>query len=113
MEQCSSEYTALYKSKICNGDSCIDLTGGFGIDSFFISKSFKNTIHCEKDLELQFIAQHNFEYLQAKVESHFTDGIEYLKHTNQIFDLIYIDFMPLWLNRKFQNVFPYFGRSDG
>ena len=91
MEQCSSEHTALYKSIICNGESCIDLTGGLGIDSFFISKSFKNTIHCEKDLELQFIAQHNFECLQAKVESNFTDGIEYLKHTNQIFDLIYID----------------------
>ena len=24
MEQCSSEHTALYKSKICNGESCID-----------------------------------------------------------------------------------------
>ena len=91
MEQCSSEHTALYKSKICTGECCIDLTGGLGIDSFFISKSFKKTIHCEKNLELQFIAQHNFECLQAKVESHFTDGIEYLKHTNQIFDLIYID----------------------
>ena len=91
MEQCSSEHTALYKSKICNGESFIDLTGGLGIDSFFISKSFKNTIHCEKDLELQFIAQHNFECLQSKVESNFTDGIEYLQHTNQIFDLIYID----------------------
>ena len=91
MEQCSSEYTALYKSKICNGDSCIDLTGGFGIDSFFISKSFKNTIHCEKELELQFIVQHNFKYLNAKVESYLTDGIEYLKHTSQSFDLIYID----------------------
>ena len=91
MEQCSSEHTASYKSIICNGESCIDLTGGLGIDSFFISKSFKNTIHCEKDLELQFIAQHNFECLQAKVESHLSDGIEYLKHTNQSFDLIYID----------------------
>ncbi len=91
MEQCSSEHTAIYKSKICTGESFIDLTGGFGIDSFFISKSFKKTIHCEKDLELQFIAQHNFECLQAKVESHFTDGIEYLKHTNHRFDLIYID----------------------
>ncbi len=91
IEQSSSENTALYKSKICSGESCIDLTGGLGIDSFFISKSFKNTIHCEKDLELQFIAQHNFKCLQAKVESHFTDGIEYLKHTNQSFDLIYVD----------------------
>jgi len=91
MEQCSSEHTALYKSKICNGESCIDLTGGFGIDCFFISKSFKKTIHCEKDLELQFIARHNFKCLKAKVESRFIDGIEFLKHTNQKFDLIYID----------------------
>ena len=91
MEQCSSEHTALYKSKICNGESFIDLTGGLGIDSFFISKSFKNTIHCEKDFELQFIAQHNFECLQAKVESHFIDGIEFLKNTKQNFDLIYVD----------------------
>ena len=91
MEQCSSEHTALYKSKICTGESCIDLTGGLGIDSYFLSKSFKNTIHCEKDLELQFIAQHNLECLHAKVESYPADGIECLKHTNLNFDLIYID----------------------
>src|SRR5690554_3579572 len=32
VEQTSSETTALYKSKLIQGKSIIDLTGGFGVD---------------------------------------------------------------------------------
>jgi len=91
IEQCSSELTAKYKSQITKGDLCIDLTGGLGIDSFFISQSFKHTTHCEKDQELQFIAEKNFTTLEAKIESIHTDGIAYLKTNNNSYDLIYID----------------------
>ncbi len=91
MEQCSSEFTAKYKSTLVKGKSFIDLTGGFGVDSFFISKSFEGGIHCEMDTELQYIVQHNFKQLSADIHSIKTDGIDYLNTSNDKFDLIYID----------------------
>ena len=41
LEQSSSEKTALYKSEILKGDKFIDLTSGFGIDAYYLSKNFK------------------------------------------------------------------------
>ena len=38
VEQTSSEITAEYKAGIVNGKSLVDLTGGFGVDSYFFSK---------------------------------------------------------------------------
>ena len=42
LEQTSSEITAIYKSSLVFGDSLIDLTGGFGVDDFFFSKTIKH-----------------------------------------------------------------------
>ena len=52
LEQTSSEVTAQYKSRLVNGNSCIDITGGFGIDSYYFSKNFKEVVHCEINSEL-------------------------------------------------------------
>ena len=38
IEQTSSEVTASYKSGIVSGKSILDLTGGFGVDSYYFSK---------------------------------------------------------------------------
>jgi hypothetical protein len=38
IEQTSSEITANYKTKLIDGESIIDLTGGFGVDCFYFSK---------------------------------------------------------------------------
>ena len=38
IEQTSSEKTALYKSAMVEGELLIDLSGGFGVDSFYFSK---------------------------------------------------------------------------
>ena len=38
MEQCSSEETAIYKNQLVSGKNLLDLTGGFGIDSYYFSK---------------------------------------------------------------------------
>ena len=92
IEQTSSELTAEYKSTIVKGRSIIDLTGGFGIDTFFFSKYFDNVIHCEIDSNLSEIAKHNFNVLGANNISSITEnGIDYLKSSKTKFDLIYID----------------------
>ena len=92
IEQCSSEMAAGYKARIVSGKTLIDLTGGFGIDSYFFSKKIEQVFHCEIDGNLSQIAAHNFEILRAEnIDVIQTNGIEYLTKSNQIYDWIYLD----------------------
>ena len=91
MEQCSSEETAKYKSTIINSGSGIDLTGGFGIDTHFLSKQSKSLIYCERNEDLALIVSHNFKALnQDKCDVYVGDGVEYLKNLKKI-DWIFVD----------------------
>ncbi|SCY12887.1 hypothetical protein SAMN05192588_1287 [Nonlabens sp. Hel1_33_55] len=91
LEQTSSWETAVYKSKIVQGDSMVDLTGGLGIDDIAFAKAYSTTIHVELDPDLQEIAAHNFKTLELPIESHQGDGISFLKEAGLKFDLIYLD----------------------
>lgn len=92
IEQCSSELTADYKSKLLIGDTLIDLTAGFGVDSFFFAKIAKKVISCEIDHALSAISVHNAKVLSAdNIECLATDGIEVLINNKLNFDTIYID----------------------
>ena len=42
IEQTSSEISASYKSNLIEGKTLLDLTGGFGVDSFYFSKLQQN-----------------------------------------------------------------------
>ena len=65
MEQCSSEQTARYKTSLITskGDTYVDLTGGFGVDFYWMSQGFKHRYYIEQNAELCAIAEHNFEVL--------------------------------------------------
>ncbi|MCB0447610.1 MAG: class I SAM-dependent methyltransferase, partial [Gelidibacter sp.] len=92
IEQTSSEITAKYKSNLIDGDSIIDMTGGFGVDCFYFSKRFKNVTHCEINEELSAIVSYNYKQLYIEnIKCHSVDGVEFLKQTQQKFDWIYID----------------------
>lgn len=92
IEQTSSEITAKYKSELLKGDSIIDLTGGFGVDCFYFSKTFKAVTHCEINESLSEIVKHNFNQLDVThIDTIQTDGIEYLKSSEKFYDWIYID----------------------
>ena len=65
VEQTSSEIAAKHKSNLISGQILVDLTGGFGVDSFYFSKKFEKVIHCEINSELSQIVQHNFKLLKA------------------------------------------------
>ncbi len=92
IEQTSSEITADYKSKLIQGESIIDITGGFGVDCLAFSKTFKKVTHCEINNDLSEIVAHNYKQLGVlNVETIAGDGLEYLKSTSQKFDCIYID----------------------
>lgn len=92
IEQTSSEITAAFKSKLVTGKSIIDITGGFGVDSFYFSKQFKKVIHCEINSELSTIVKHNYQQLNSKnIETNAINGFDFLKETNDTFDCIYVD----------------------
>ena len=91
MEQCSSETTAKYKTTIINSGRGIDLTGGFGVDTIFLSKQSESLIYCERNEDLASLVNHNFKALnQHNCEVHVGDGVEYLKNLKKI-DWIYVD----------------------
>ncbi len=92
IEQTSSETTADYKSKLIQGKSIIDLTGGFGIDAYYFAKRFQEVIHCELNVDLSAIVAHNFDVLKVNnIQCYPTDGIEVLRKLKRKFDYIYID----------------------
>lgn len=62
-EQCSSEVTARYKRSIIEGESLCDMTGGMGIDFWYMSEGMKHAIYTERSEHLCQIAQHNFQAL--------------------------------------------------
>ena len=68
IEQCSSELTAKYKASIISGgDTFVDLTGGLGIDSYFLSEKFKTSYYVENQKELCELAEQNFGVLGRKI----------------------------------------------
>ena len=92
IEQTSSEITAEYKSKLVSGKILIDLTGGFGVDSYYFSKQVSEVIHCEIDNDLSTIVAHNYQQLNTNnITTISGDGIDYLHKTTIFFDWIYID----------------------
>ena len=91
IEQCSSELTAKYKASIIEGgDVFVDLTGGLGIDSYFLSEKFKTSYYVDNQKELCDLAEHNFGVLGRKITV-VNSAAESFLSINQNFDLIFID----------------------
>jgi hypothetical protein len=92
IEQTSSEITAKYKANLLSGKSIIDLTGGFGVDCYYFSKTFVKVVHCEKNTELSEIVKHNYEKLNVNnIDCLAQNSTEVLTDSNTTFDWIYID----------------------
>ncbi len=92
IEQCSSETTAIYKAELVGHGKVIDLTGGFGVDSFYFAKKASHVFHCEINAELSAIAAENAKTLGANNITFIAgDGLNFLKNTTQSFDTIYLD----------------------
>ncbi|HEY1006227.1 MAG TPA: class I SAM-dependent methyltransferase, partial [Sphingobacteriaceae bacterium] len=91
VEQSSSEATAEYKTSLIAPGRLIDLTGGFGVDSYYFSRR-ADVWHLEVNAELSEIARHNAEVLGARnITFIHGDGIAYLRSTAEKFDTIYVD----------------------
>ena len=67
MQQCSSEFSAALKTKdIPKGQTCIDLGGGFGVDTYYLAKRFTEVIYVEQNKELCEIVSHNCTVLEIE-----------------------------------------------
>ncbi|WP_111709551.1 class I SAM-dependent methyltransferase [Lutibacter citreus] len=92
IEQTSSEITANYKANLVSGDSIIDVTGGYGIDSCYFSKKVKNVTHCELNEKLSQLVAHNLKQLNIEnIETFVGDGINYIVKSKKKYDWIYAD----------------------
>lgn len=92
VEQASSELTAWYKSRLIKGNSVADLTGGFGVDTFFFAKRAKEVTHIEQNEELSEIAHHNAGVLGINNITFLPENsISFLKNADCAFGTIYAD----------------------
>lgn len=92
IEQTSSEVTAQYKSELLSGSSLADITGGFGVDAYYFSKTFDRVDHVELSNSLSAIAKHNFKSLNCdNIKCINEDGLKHVIASKKTYDWIYID----------------------
>ena len=96
-EQCSSEATARYKAALIaplQPDVLIDLTAGYGVDTFFMAEHAQEAHYVERNPELCHIAQHNFSLARPHIRVHNTTAEEFLASSPHLLSphrLIYLD----------------------
>ena len=91
-EQCSSEATARYKCSLLPTlpYTLTDLTGGYGVDTYFMSERASRAHYVERNEDLCKIVAHNFQTTRPQVDIHNTDAIHYLQDMPSC-DVIYLD----------------------
>lgn len=95
-EQSSSEQTAVFKSNLLatliKDAVVVDLTGGFGVDTFFFSRAASKVIYVEPDHDLLSLARHNHRVLQAGNIEYFPETADdFLRSRSGPFDIVYAD----------------------
>lgn len=91
LEQSSSEKTALYKSKLLQGDKFVDLTAGFGIDAYYLSENFNEITLIEQNPDLLEIVRNNWNVLGKKAKFINQKLENFLQENKDFFDVIYLD----------------------
>jgi hypothetical protein len=91
LEQASGEEAARFKSTLVGGGSLLDLTGGTGIDAFYLSENFEQVTVVEPVKELCELIRHNFAVFDRRVEVVQSSAKNFLKSNHRMFDQIYVD----------------------
>ena len=91
IEQTSSEVTANFKSHLVTGTTLLDVTGGFGVDSYYFAKAGMSVVYAEISPALSEIAQYNAGVLGvSNIRFSQGNGIDLL-NSEKSFDTIFID----------------------
>ena len=94
MEQCSSSITGNYKAtQVVKGHYFVDLTGGVGVDTYYLGKLFDEITYVEANPELFKISQANLRSLLKEKRLIFENesAENFLLKSKTRFDLIYLD----------------------
>ncbi|GAB4107662.1 SAM-dependent methyltransferase [Echinicola sediminis] len=94
LEQCSSELTAIFKRRFVKGECLVDLTGGFGVDTFYLGEQFQQVVYLERQEKLAEIVRFNFHHLSIQPDKYAflsSESIGYLKNAQADFDWLYVD----------------------
>lgn len=94
IEQSSSELTAAYKAPLLPaGCRVLDMTGGFGVDSFAFARVAGQVTYCEQDTDLAAIVRHNATVLEIPgIDCIAGDGVAHLLAAEpDQYDVVYLD----------------------
>ncbi|MBK6265521.1 hypothetical protein JKA74_10775 [Marivirga sp. S37H4] len=91
MEQCSSQATAQFKASLIEGTKMVDLSGGFGIDTYYLSQSFRECVYVEQQTHLCELATYNFKQLNSSIHVENKEASAFLERAKNDFDWMYID----------------------
>ncbi|HRP02156.1 MAG TPA: SAM-dependent methyltransferase [Candidatus Kapabacteria bacterium] len=92
VEQASSQATAQIKSSLIKFSTVVDLTGGFGVDSFYLAMQADSLTYIEKVKDLHDKVKMNFSQMGVKNIYFINDFAEnYLQQLDNNIDLIYCD----------------------
>lgn len=116
LEQSTHERVAKYKSKLIasysgNNLHLLSMTGGLGVDDYFLSKYFNRVTSLDIDENLNQLARFNFDKLKAHNIDRLTDdSLNYKHHLNLEHSVLYIDPDRRWEetsnNKKVENFSP-------
>lgn len=95
MEQCSSEQTARYKAQIVNSKSSksksfVDLTGGLGVDFYWMSQGFAHRTYVEQNAGLCALVEQNFDALHHTCRVCCTNAATFLEQMDHA-DVVFLD----------------------
>lgn len=97
LEQSSSEITARFKAnyivqQVGHNKKIADLTGGFGVDTYYFSKVFETVHYIEQNEALVNQVMHNFQQLQVENVTFYTQSAEgFLQNYEHQMAVIYLD----------------------
>lgn len=91
LEQSSSELTARYKAGYVGGQNGLDLTGGLGVDSYFLAQKFDYFTHNEPDAGLSEVAACNFKALGTENVTFTRFTAEQYAWPEKRYDWVYLD----------------------
>lgn len=91
LEQCSSSLTAHYKTEIMAGESLIDFSGGFGVDTFAFARKVKSCHYVEPVRELHDIVMHNAQVFGLQNITFHNETMEQAIEHLEAVDVIYLD----------------------
>lgn len=91
-EQCTSEIVAKYHASVIgNLGSLLDMTGGLGIDDYYIASTVDRVVAIERNELTALVGKYNMSALRPNVEIVAGDSVDYLSKNERNFDAVFVD----------------------